>query len=54
MLHLMAIGCSNREIAAAHFNTHHAATSHVGHILAKLALGTRDEAVAWAVRHGLA
>lgn len=54
MLRLMAPGCSNRKITAALSNTDHAATTYVGHILAKLALGTRAEAVAWAVRHGLA
>lgn len=50
----MATGCSNREIAAALFITHCAATTHAGHILARLALGTCAEAATWAVRHGLA
>ena len=54
VLHLIAAGRSNREIAEALYITHRTAQTHVAHILAKLDVGTRAEAGSWAVRHGLA
>jgi non-specific serine/threonine protein kinase len=54
VLRLVAAGRSNREIAEQLFITHRTASTHVANILAKLDVGTRGEAGAWAVRHGLA
>jgi DNA-binding CsgD family transcriptional regulator len=51
VLKLIVAGCSNRQIAEALFISHRTATTHVGHILAKLDVGTRAEAAAWGVRH---
>jgi DNA-binding CsgD family transcriptional regulator len=54
VLRLMTGGRSNREIADTLFISQRTASTHVTHILAKLNVGTRAEAGAWAVRHGLA
>jgi non-specific serine/threonine protein kinase len=54
VLRLVAAGHSNREIATALFVTPRTAATHVSHILAKLGVGSRSEAAAWAVRYGLA
>lgn len=53
VLKLVLAGQSNRQIATALCITHRTATTHVSHILAKLNVGTRAEAAAWAVRHGI-
>jgi non-specific serine/threonine protein kinase len=52
VLKLIVAGYSNRQIAEALFISHRTATTHVGHILGKLDVGTRAEAAAWAVQHG--
>ena len=54
MLRLVAQGRTNREIAATLFVSHRTATTHVANILGKLAVSSRTEATAWAVREGLA
>ena len=54
MLRLLADGMSNREIADALYISARTAANHVGNILAKLDLGSRTAAVAYAVRHDLA
>jgi non-specific serine/threonine protein kinase len=53
VLKLIVAGYSNRQVAEALFISHRTATTHVGHILAKLDVGTRAEAAAWGVRQGL-
>ena len=53
VLKLIVVGHSNRQIAEALYISHRTATTHVGHILAKLDVGTRAEAAAWGVRHGV-
>jgi non-specific serine/threonine protein kinase len=50
---LVARGCSNRHIADALVIAEGSATNHVKHILAKLALSSRAQIAAWAVRQGL-
>jgi predicted ATPase/DNA-binding CsgD family transcriptional regulator len=54
VLRLVAQGRTNREIAATLFVSHRTATTHVANILGKLAVSSRTEATAWAVREGLA
>jgi len=54
VLQLLAQGTSNQEIADALFISVRTAANHVGNILAKLNLGSRTAAVAWAVRRGVA
>jgi non-specific serine/threonine protein kinase len=54
VLRLVAAGNTNREIATALFVSQRTAATHVSHILAKLGVGSRIEAAAWAVRYGLA
>ncbi len=49
----MAIGHTDREIAAALFISRRTATTHLTHILDKLGLDSRTAAAAYAVRHGL-
>jgi DNA-binding CsgD family transcriptional regulator/tetratricopeptide (TPR) repeat protein len=51
---LVAEGLSNREIGARLFITEKTASHHVSSILGKLEVGTRAEAAAKAVRHGIA
>jgi predicted ATPase/DNA-binding CsgD family transcriptional regulator len=53
VLHLLAEGRSDREIADALFISVRTAQTHVGNLLAKLAVSNRAEAAALAVRHGL-
>ncbi len=53
VLHLLAAGMSDREIAAALAISYRTVTNHVGSILAKLDVPTRTAAVALAVRRGL-
>jgi non-specific serine/threonine protein kinase len=54
VLRLVAQGRTNREIATTLFVSHRTATTHVANILGKLAVSSRTEATAWAVREGLA
>jgi non-specific serine/threonine protein kinase len=53
VLHLLVLGRTDREIAAALFIGHRTAQDHVSHILAKLGVANRTEAAALAVRDGL-
>jgi ATP/maltotriose-dependent transcriptional regulator MalT len=53
VLHLVAAGRSNREIAAELFISAKTASVHVSNILAKLNVASRGEAAATAYRHGL-
>jgi DNA-binding NarL/FixJ family response regulator len=53
VLHLLAAGRSNPEIASALFIGRGTVTTHVSHILAKLGAATRTEAAALARRRGL-
>jgi NarL family two-component system response regulator LiaR len=54
VLRLMAAGLSNQEIADALFVSLRTATSHASHILGKLDLTSRTQAVAYAIRSGIA
>jgi two-component system NarL family response regulator len=53
VLHLLAVGRSNRDIAAALAISEGTVKVHVGHILTKLNAASRTEAVSMAVRRGL-
>ena len=53
VLRLMADGISNQEIADTLFISLRTAGNHVANVLAKLDVGSRTAAVAWAIRHGL-
>jgi DNA-binding CsgD family transcriptional regulator len=53
VLHLLAAGMSDRQIAAALAISYRTVTNHVGSILAKLDVPTRTAAAALAVRRGL-
>ncbi|MGH2557531.1 MAG: ATP-binding protein, partial [Thermomicrobiales bacterium] len=53
VLRLIAVGRTNRQIAAALFVERRTVTTHVTHILAKLGVATRTEAATYAIRHGL-
>jgi DNA-binding NarL/FixJ family response regulator len=53
VLHLLAEGKSDREIAEALFVSHRTAMTHVARILARLDVPSRSAAVAYAFRHGL-
>jgi non-specific serine/threonine protein kinase len=53
VLHLLAEGRTDREIAAALFVTTKTASNHVASILSKLGVETRTAAAAYALRHGL-
>ncbi len=53
VLALLAQGKTNPEIAEALFISTRTAANHVANILAKLDLGSRTAAVAYAIRHGL-
>jgi len=54
VLTLLTEGRSNQAIADALFISPRTAKNHVAHILAKLGVGSRAAAVAYALRHGLA
>jgi DNA-binding NarL/FixJ family response regulator len=54
VLRLLAHGRSNREIGEALFISPRTVNFHVTNLLAKLELGSRAAAAAFAVRHGLA
>jgi non-specific serine/threonine protein kinase len=54
VLRLIAAGKSNREIAATLFISVNTVIRHVAHIFAKTGCANRAEAVAYAMRHGLA
>jgi DNA-binding NarL/FixJ family response regulator len=54
VLRLLADGKTNQVIADELFISTRTVDNHVAHILAKLDLGSRTAAVAYAVRHGLA
>ena len=49
----IALGKSNREIAASIFVAESTVASHVAHILAKLGLGSRAQVAVWARARGL-
>lgn len=53
VLHLVAAGRSNRDVAAALFISPHTAANHVRSILQKTSSANRTEAAAYAVRHQL-
>ena len=53
MLRLVAIGRSNRDIAAELFISAKTASVHVSHIMSKLGVASRVEAAALAYRLGL-
>ena len=53
VLHLLAAGKSNREIANALFISRNTVSTHVRNILTKIGCANRTEAAAYAVRHGL-
>lgn len=53
VLRLVAAGCTDRQIAAALFLSHHTVGNHVRHILAKLHVSTRAAAVAAASGLGM-
>ena len=50
---MVAAGTTNREIGEALFISESTAGVHVSNIMAKLGVGSRTEAAAWAVRAGL-
>jgi DNA-binding NarL/FixJ family response regulator len=54
VLHLIATGLSNREIAARLYLTEATVKTHVNHIFSKTASRDRAQAVTYAHRHGLA
>lgn len=54
VLRLLAAGQTDREIAEALFLSPRTVNTHTTSIYAKLGVGSRAEATAWAVRHGLA
>jgi DNA-binding NarL/FixJ family response regulator len=53
VLHLLAIGHSNRRIAAALYLSPRTAQRHVANLYLKLGAHCRAEATAYAIRHGL-
>ena len=53
MLELVVTGATNREIAAALYISENTVNFHMKHILAKLHLKNRAQAVAYAIRSGL-
>jgi non-specific serine/threonine protein kinase len=53
VLHLLANGRSNQDIAEALFISPHTAANHVASIMLKLGLDSRTAVAAWAVRHGV-
>jgi predicted ATPase/DNA-binding CsgD family transcriptional regulator len=54
VLRLVVAGRTDQQIADALFVSRRTITTHIGNILAKLGVANRTEAVAFAVRHGLA
>ncbi len=53
VLKLVAMGLSNREIAPLLFISESTVKTHVSHIIVKLSVSDRVQAVVWAARHGL-
>jgi DNA-binding NarL/FixJ family response regulator len=53
VLRLLATGLNNRDIAPLLFISESTVKTHVVHILAKLGVSDRVQAVVWAARHGL-
>ncbi len=53
VLALVAEGMSNRHIATILGLSEHTVETHVGHLLSKLDISSRAEAIAWAWQHGL-
>lgn len=53
VLRLLAVGRSNRALAAELYVSERTVKTHVSNILSKLRLGDRTQAALWAVRHGL-
>jgi non-specific serine/threonine protein kinase len=54
VLRLLAAGRTDREIAETLFLSSRTVNTHTARIYAKLGVGSRAEAAAWAVRHGIA
>ncbi len=54
VLRLLAAGKTDREIGETLFVSRRTAATHVARIFAKLGVGSRAAAAAWAVRHGIA
>lgn len=54
VLHLLATGLSNREIAPLLFISESTVKTHVEHIIRKLGVSDRVQAAVWAVRYGVA
>jgi non-specific serine/threonine protein kinase len=54
VLRLMAAGLSNQEIADALYLSRRTVSSHASNILGKIGLSTRTQAVAYAIRNGIA
>jgi len=50
---LVARGCTNRRIAGELTVSEGTVATHVGHLLSKLALGSRAQIAVWATQHGL-
>jgi DNA-binding NarL/FixJ family response regulator len=53
VLRLLATGLSNQDIAAVLFVSENTIKTHVKHIISKLGVSDRVQAVVWAARHGL-
>lgn len=53
VLELIVAGKSNKQIGEALTISEHTVETHVGHLLGKLAVASRTEAIAWVWRHGL-
>lgn len=53
VLELIVAGKSNKQIGEALTISEHTVETHVGHLLSKLAVASRTEAIVWVWRHGL-
>ncbi|MDW7672635.1 MAG: response regulator transcription factor, partial [Bacillota bacterium] len=52
VLHLIARGCSNKEIAKALFVSEKTVKTHVSNLFQKLSVTSRTQAALWAREHG--